>query len=63
MYFAANLLSFLIPTHRHDFGNHNDGYGHSKAILMQSLADSRKSDLSMVLNFETFSGIGEDYDF
>jgi hypothetical protein len=27
---TGNLLSFSMPTHTHDSGNHSNGYGHSK---------------------------------
>jgi hypothetical protein len=47
-YFVANFLSFSMPTHTYDFGNHNDGYDHSKTALVRSLADRRKLVSSMV---------------
>jgi hypothetical protein len=32
----AHLLSLSMPTHRRDFGNYNNGYGHSKTALVRS---------------------------
>jgi hypothetical protein len=50
----ASLLNFSMPTHTHDFGNHGDGFGHSKTSLIRSLADRRKSDSSMGLTSKRF---------
>jgi hypothetical protein len=47
---VGHLLSFLMPTHKHVSGNHNNGYGHLKTVDMQSSADCRKSDSSTVSN-------------
>jgi hypothetical protein len=33
---AAHLLSFSTPTHTHNFDNHSNGYGCSKAALVRS---------------------------
>jgi hypothetical protein len=34
-----NMLSSSMPTHTHNFDNHNNGYGRSKTALVWSLAD------------------------
>jgi hypothetical protein len=60
MDFAANLLSFSTPTHTHDLDNQRDAYNDPKTSLVQSLADSRKSVLSMGLNIETVPEFGKD---
>jgi hypothetical protein len=39
---ATNLLSFLTPTHTHNFDNHDNGYGRSKTALMPSVSGSLK---------------------
>jgi hypothetical protein len=39
---AINLLSFLMPTHTHDFDNHDNGYGRSTTALMPSVSGSLK---------------------
>jgi hypothetical protein len=38
--FAANLLSFSMPTHTHDFNNQINGYSRSKTTLMRSVSGS-----------------------
>jgi hypothetical protein len=63
MDFAANFLSLSMPTHIHDFDNHNNDYGHSKTVLMRSLANYLKSDSSTILKLGNGFGIDEDYDF
>jgi hypothetical protein len=48
MDFVANLLSFTMSTHTHDFGNQNNGYGHLMIANARSSADCRKTESSMV---------------
>jgi hypothetical protein len=61
--FAASLLSFLMPTHTHDFNNHSNGYGCLKYSAHAELADCRKSDSSTALKLGFEFRINENYDF
>jgi hypothetical protein len=40
---TTHLLIFSMPTQTHDLDNHSNGYGHSKAVLVQSF--SRLSEI------------------
>jgi hypothetical protein len=60
---ADNFLSFPMPTHTNDFGNHNDGYGHLKTAFARSSADSQKSQSSIGLSFDMVPDSGEIYNF
>jgi hypothetical protein len=51
----ANLLRFSMPTHTHDVGNDNDGYGHLKIAFVRSLADCQKTVSLTVWNLDTVS--------
>jgi hypothetical protein len=50
-----NMLSSSMPTHTHNFDNHNNGYGRSKTALVWSLADRWKLVSLTVWNSETVS--------
>jgi hypothetical protein len=40
--FIGHLLRFPTPTYSHIFGNHGNGYGHSKRANMRSSVDHWK---------------------
>jgi hypothetical protein len=45
---VGHLISFPSPSHTHFFGNHINGYSHSKTANMRSSADCRTTELSVV---------------
>jgi hypothetical protein len=45
---VSHFLSWLMPTHTHDFDNHNDGYDRLKIADVRSSADCRKTASLMV---------------
>jgi hypothetical protein len=44
----GHLIGFPMPTHTHVFGNHINGYGHSKIDDVRSSADCRKKEPSVI---------------
>jgi hypothetical protein len=54
---VGHLLIFLTPTHTHIFGNHNNGYGHSKIANVRSSADCRKTELSTIQTWTWFRNL------
>jgi hypothetical protein len=45
---VSHFLSWLMPTHTHDFDNHNDGYDRLKIADVRSSTDCRKTASLMV---------------
>jgi hypothetical protein len=60
---AVNLLSFSMPTHTHNFDNHNNGYGHSRTSLIWSVSESPEIDFFDGLKLGNGFRIDEDYNF
>jgi hypothetical protein len=57
MDFAANSLSFSMPTHTHDFDNHSNGYSHSKTALMWSVSGLPEIRFFDGLNLDSISDL------
>jgi hypothetical protein len=51
---VGHLISFLMLTHTHVFGNHSNGYNHLKTTDMRSLVDCCKTEQSLVQTWSWF---------